>query len=55
MSDLALVLKVEVPRGLFALLVLQIESDDSLSVVESILAVALVGLERLVNDVEGGG
>lgn len=55
MSDLALVLEVEVPRSLFALVVLQIESDDSLSVVESILAVALVSLERLVNDVEGGG
>ena len=54
-SDLALVLEVEVPRGFFALVVLQVESDDSLSLLEGILAVALVGLERLVDDVEGDG
>lgn len=54
-SDLALVLEVEVPRGFFALFVLQVESDDGLGLLEGILAVALVGLERLVDDVEGDG
>jgi hypothetical protein len=55
MADLALVLEVEVPGSLFAVLVLQVESDDGLGLLNGILAVGLVGLERLVDDVEGFG
>jgi len=55
LADLALVLEVEVPGCFFAASVLQVEGDDGLGLVEGILAIGLVGLERLVDDVEGGG
>ena len=55
LSDLTLVLEVEVPCGFFALIVLQVESDDGLGLVKGILAVGLAALERLVDDVEGSG
>jgi hypothetical protein len=55
LPDLALVLEIEVPGCLFAAGVLQVEGKDGLGLIEGILAVGLVGLERLVDDVEGGG
>lgn len=55
MSNLALVLKIEVPGSLLATGVLQVEGEDGLGLAEGILAVGFVGLERLVDDVEGSG
>ena len=55
LADLALVLQVEVPAGLLALLVLQIEGNDGLGLVDGVLALGGIGLERLVDRVEGGG
>lgn len=54
-SNLALVLQVEVPGLFFAVGILDVEGDDGLGLFEGVLAVSLVGLERLVDDVEGGG
>jgi hypothetical protein len=54
-SNLALVLQVEVPGLFFAVGILDVECDDGLGLLEGVLAVSLVGLERLVDDVEGGG
>lgn len=55
LSNLALVLEVEVPSSLLTTGVLQVEGEDGLSLGEGILAVGFVGLERLVDDVEGSG
>jgi hypothetical protein len=55
LANLALLLQVEVPSLFFTLGVLNVEGDDGLGLVEGILAVSVVGLERLVDDVEGGG
>lgn len=54
LSNLALVLQVEVPALLFTFGVLQVEGDDSLGLVDSILALASIALERLLDDVERG-
>jgi hypothetical protein len=54
-ADLSLVLEIEVPGGFFAARVLQVEGDDGVGLLEGIFAVGFVGLERLVDDVEGGG
>jgi len=55
LADLTLVLQVEVPALLLTLGVLQIESNNGLSLVDGILAIGLVGLESLVDHVERGG
>lgn len=55
LAHLALVLQVEVPALLLTLGVLQVEGDDGLGGVDGVLALALVGLEGLVDGVERGG
>lgn len=55
LAHLTLVLQVEVPALLLALGVLQVEGDDGLGRVDGVLALALVGLEGLVDGVERGG
>lgn len=55
MTNLALVLQVEVPALFFAVGILQVEGDDGLGLVDGILALASISLERLLDDVERGG
>lgn len=55
LPDLALVLEIQVPSRFFSAGVLYVKGDDGLGIVQSLLTVGFVGLERLVDDVEGGG
>jgi hypothetical protein len=55
LANLAFVLQVEVPAGLLTLLILQVEGDDGLSLVDGVLALGGIGLQRLVDRVEGDG
>lgn len=55
LANLTLLLEIEVPALLLTLLVLEVESNDSLGLVDGVLALRGVGLKDLVNDVESGG
>ena len=55
LSDNTLVLEVEVPCFLLAVLVLEVEGDDGLGLFDGVLALGGVGLEGGVDHVEGGG
>lgn len=55
LTNLALVLQVEVPALLLALGVLHVESDDGLGAVDGLLATSLIALEGLLDHVERGG
>lgn len=55
LANLALLLQIEVPALLLALAVLQVEGDDGLGLLDGILALGGIGLERLVDRVKGGG
>lgn len=55
LAYLALVLQVEVPDLFLAILVLDVEGNNSLGSVDSLLATSLIALEGLIDDVERGG
>ena len=55
LTNLALVLQVEVPALLLTILVLQVECNDGLGRVNRILLLGLIGLQGLVDRVERGG
>lgn len=55
LPNLALVLEIQIPSRFFPVGVLYVKGDNGLGLFQSILTVGFVGLERLVDDVEGGG
>jgi hypothetical protein len=55
LADLAFLLEVEVPALFLAAGVLQVESNDSLGILDGVLALGFVALEGSVDRVESRG
>jgi len=55
LSDNTLLLEIEVPSLLLSGVVLEVKSNDGLSLGDGVLALVFVGLKGRVDHVEGGG